>query len=152
MSNTYQGTRIGGVGVNPSDPQTLQTNVESGALLCDVNIVTGTITAPDSIELTGEVSTAPATSIKGMAVLTPADTSKAVSGGGGLGLSVVGTVSKIVIWASAAGGTMNYNGAATSSTVPVPTTPLALDCNAADLALLQLLGNATLTVNIVQMG
>jgi hypothetical protein len=148
--STYQATRVGGVGVNPNDSQQLQVNTETGALLVDVG--NGTFTVPGTMVLEGTVDTAPATSIKSTAVLTPADTSKPVTGAGGLGLTVVSTVAKIILWASGAGVTMNYNAAATSSTVQVPITPTEMDCNAADLALVQLLGNASLTVNLIQLG
>ncbi len=147
MTNTYQPTRLTGLGDGPNDPQQLMVNESTGALLCDIG--SGEITAPDTITLQGTVATEPATSIKATSVLTPAASSETVTA---LGLTVVSTVSKILIWASAAGVTMNYNAAAISGSIPVPTTPLALDCNAADLALVPLLGNASITVNVNQKG
>ncbi len=147
MTNTYQPTRLTGMGEGPTDPQQLQVNTETGALLVDVG--NGTFAVPGTMVLEGTVATTPATSVKNMAVLTPTATSETV---GTLGLSIISTISKVLLWASAAGVTMNYNAAAISGSIPVPTTPLALDCNAADLALLQLLGNATITVNVIQMG
>jgi hypothetical protein len=137
---SYQNSAAGGV-------NEFQINTATGAVLVDIG--SGTITAPATITLQGTVATKPATSTKGMAVLTPTGTSQTVTA---LGLSIVSTVAKILIWASAAGVTVNYNGPATSGSIPVPTTPTALDISAADLALLQLLGDATITVNIVQEG
>jgi hypothetical protein len=129
------------------EEQAVMTNTETGALLVDIG--SGDITAPDTITLQGTVTTNPAASVKGTAVLTPTATSQTV---GALGLTVVDTVAKILIWASAAGVTMNYNAAAAAGSIPVPTTPLALDCNAADLALLQMIGNASITVALIQEG
>ncbi len=157
---SYQATRIGNVDVNVNDPKELMVNTATGALLVDVS---GTISFPDSVQVNplgidqvtpgaNIVLAKPATSVKSMAVLTPAGTSKAVSGAGGLGLTIISTVAKVLLWASSSGVTMNYNAAATSSTVPVPTAATELDISAADLALLQLLGNSEITVNVIQFG
>jgi hypothetical protein len=84
-----------------------------------------------------------------MAVATPADTSKTLAQ---LGLTVAAGCKRLILWASGAGVTVNYNGAATAGTIPVPTQPWTLDCQAADVSLLQFLGNGALTLNVVQMG
>jgi hypothetical protein len=94
-------------------------------------------------------ATVPASSVSAMQVLTPTATSKTV---GTLTLTIVASVKTITIWASSTGVTMNYNAAATAGSVAVPTTPMEMDVNSADLALLQFLGNGTLTVNIIQLG
>ena len=142
--STYQLTTLSPMA---GEEQAVMTNTETGALLVDIG--SGTITAPSTITLQGTVATTPATSTKSTAVLTPTATSQTVVA---LGLTVIDTVAKILIWASASGVTMNYNAAAAAGSIPVPTTPLALDISAADLALLQLLGNATITVNVIQQG
>jgi hypothetical protein len=157
---SYAATRIGSVGISPTDAQTLQVNTATGALLVDVS---GTISFPDSVQINplgidqvtpgaNVVASKPAASVKGTSVLTPAAASKAVSGAGGLGLTIISTVAKIVLWASAAGAYLAYNGAASSASIPIPTVPLTLDCNATDLALIQLIGDGSKTVFVVQQG
>jgi hypothetical protein len=128
----------------------LQVNTETGALLVDVG--NGTFTVPGTMDLEGTVATEPATSVRATSVLTPAATSKPVSGDGGLGLAIIETTAKVVLWASAAGAYLAYNGAASSASIPIPTSPLALDCNAADLALLQMIGDGSKTVFVIQEG
>jgi hypothetical protein len=131
-------------------------NNTTGAQLVDINgvaiTIPATVTLQGTVTTQGTASTTPATSIKGTAVLTPAGSSKAVSGAGGLGLTIVSSVAKIIVWASAAGAYLAYNGAASNASIPIPITPMSLDCNATDLALLQMIGNSTITVNVIQQG
>lgn len=83
----------------------------------------------------------PATSLVGMAKATATSANLTTTG---LGVTIPPTTRKIVVSASSAGTFWNYNGAASSSSsVPVPTTPLALDCNATDAALLNFYGQAS---------
>jgi hypothetical protein len=100
----------------------------------------------------GSVKTNPGTSIKALQVLTPTNVSQVIgtSGNTGLGLTITAQVSRLLLWASASGINMAYNTAATNTTIPVPTTPMAIDCNATDLALIQMIGDGAKTVNVIQ--
>jgi hypothetical protein len=95
--------------------------------------------------------TPPAISVKGIkALVSPATTGKYVSGVGGLALTIAAGVLRILVWASASGVYMDYNQLATSASMPVPTTPFAIEINATDLALISLLGDGSKTVSIIQ--
>ncbi len=96
-----------------------------------------------------EVCTIPGDSVKQTTVFTPAASSKTL---GTLSVAIVAAVVRIVVWAASTGTYLNYNAAASSSTIPIPTTPTEIHINAADLALMQFLGNASINVYLIQAG
>ena len=67
-------------------------------------------------------------------------------------VSIPGGTLRIIIWASAAGVYINYNAAASANTMPVPSSPFAIDINATDAALLYAIGDAAKKLNIVFQG
>ena len=95
------------------------------------------------------VDMVPGISVLGVAIVAPAITSKTLAE---LSVTVPAGTKRITMYASAAGITWNYNAAATAGTLAVSASPTIIDINATDLALLQFLGDATKTLNLIFQG
>jgi hypothetical protein len=67
-----------------------------------------------------------------------------------LNVTVQPALREIIFCASAAGVYFNF-GTASASSVPVPTAPLRLPLTQTDAAVLRLYGDASKTVNIIQL-
>lgn len=122
-----------------------------------VVVDSGAVALAASTESIGIVSVTPTASLLGVASVTPTTVSLVLPTTDGLSVTIPAATAKVSICAKA--GTteaiavyFNYNAAATTASPTVPESQFTIDCNAADAAKIQLLGNSADMVTIVFQG